>query len=156
MKDLTLNDLLELGEIEANSIPVLPFTLKQEAEAVFNFAFLTGSRIYGQPRPDSDIDLVVRCDQELVDRLCEEFPDANCHTAVHVDDPNAEYPPEVSHAFRFGSLNLILVVSDTAYESWKAARDECIAAMMKKRNGITRDKAVEIHRHERRKRGLIP
>lgn len=63
-------------------------------------AFLTGSYVYGTPRPDSDIDLCVRVGTLATSRILRDLS-------------------ESVKTVRFGRLNLILCESDTEYAAWK-------------------------------------
>lgn len=84
-------------------------------------AFITGSRAYGTPREDSDIDLVVFCSAEDAATLWDLRGD--------------------SQTVRYGRLNLV-VFSDTDsgrrnYARWKAVTDE-----LRERSPVSRDEAV--------------
>lgn len=69
-------------------------------------AFITGSRVYGIPREDSDIDLVVLVDETTRDnlRLLRDNHDAFKVT--------------------FGRLNLVLVTTTKEFEAWKQGTEE--------------------------------
>lgn len=69
-------------------------------------AFLTGSRAYGDPRPDSDIDLVIHCDA-ATERLLME----------HSDE---------SGAIKFGDLNILACTTKPEYLAWFKGTKECI------------------------------
>lgn len=71
-------------------------------------SFVTGSRAYGTPRPDSDIDLVVRVNPEDLGRL------------IAASDKHHRYDDNDSASVRFGSLNLICVTSDAAFDAWES------------------------------------
>jgi hypothetical protein len=88
------------------------------AQAQSRAPFLTGSRAYGKPDEDSDIDMVIRTpDDKLVKVLEELGGDAPC---------------------RFGQLNLVICKTDDEYDRWlfgtlglkslptKPTRDEAI------------------------------
>jgi len=62
-------------------------------------AFITGSRVYGKAKQDSDIDLVVRTDHHTVEQL--------------LKLSGGELP------IRFGNLNLILCTTDEEFAVWK-------------------------------------
>lgn len=89
-------------------------------------AILTGSRAYGTPRPDSDVDLVIRLSPETLVQL------------IAASDKHAEYPENNSASVRFGILNLICVTSDSAYETWRSNTAALVA-----RKPVTRDEAIE-------------
>lgn len=61
---------------------------------------LTGSHVYGSPRIDSDVDLVVLVDEETAKKL-EDLSD------------RGTYP------VKFGNLNLILVTDERSFKVWK-------------------------------------
>ncbi len=65
-------------------------------------AFLTGSYAYGTPREDSDIDLVIRCDEETAKFLSEMRDD------------------KTTPAIKFGKLNFIPCTDDAQYTAWRA------------------------------------
>lgn len=81
-------------------------------------AFLTGSRVYGKPRKNSDIDLVVQCDDQTKDVLFNLSEKAGCV---------------------FGKLNLILVDAEQ-YGCWLKGTEKCIATGRQ----LNREEAVEI------------
>lgn len=69
-------------------------------------AFITGSRAYGKPREDSDIDLVVRVSGDAAELLWD----------LSEDDKSC----------RFGRLNLILCTTDEKFAAWKVATQQMI------------------------------
>lgn len=87
-------------------------------------AYITGSRAYGTPRDNSDIDLVIACRTDDISTLWE-FTEAN--------DGRCAY----------GLLNLVVFNLDKPdevkrYESWKAAHDRLVA-----RSPVTKDDAIK-------------
>lgn len=67
-------------------------------------AFITGSRAYGKSRSDSDLDLVIRCDEctaETLRKLCDK------------NEGKRGFP------CMFGILNLIICTTDEEYAVWK-------------------------------------
>jgi predicted nucleotidyltransferase len=89
-------------------------------------AFLTGSRVYGTPREDSDIDLAVL------------MSSAELGALLRLADPEAqghEYEDGVS--IRFGNLNLIVFCAKDEFDAWRSATQELIA-----RKPVTRAEAV--------------
>jgi len=68
-------------------------------------AFLTGSRVYGAPRKDSDIDLVVRV-----------TPGLRCQLEELSDTPGKINGITV---IRFGRLNIIACDDDRQFAAWK-------------------------------------
>lgn len=71
-------------------------------------AFLTGSRAYGEPTEDSDIDLVILCGEGLHEKLLAES--------------------EAKDTVRFGRLNLICCNSKTEYLAWAEATRKMIVS----------------------------
>lgn len=87
-------------------------------------SFITGSRAYGTPRPDSDTDLVC-----LVD-------DNTAYQLAYLSDQGKS-------PIRFGSLNLILVFSEKEFFAWQGATEELVN---RKNCGekITREEAIKV------------
>lgn len=83
-------------------------------------AFITGSRAFGTPRDDSDLDLVI-------------LTDAETKNAV------VEFSELGKQPVRFGKLNLIVVTSIEEFEAYATARKECLPYS-------SRDKAFAVHR----------
>jgi predicted nucleotidyltransferase len=73
-------------------------------------AFITGSRAYGKPKPESDIDLVIRVEPQVEDFLRQ----------------NADSVPGKA-GIRYGNLNLIMCSTDRKYELWEQGTEELIA-----------------------------
>jgi hypothetical protein len=69
-------------------------------------AFICGSRAYGTPRPDSDVDLVVLVSAADMLKLAELSECAN---------------PNIT---RFGRLNLIPVTSEIEFAAWRLGTEE--------------------------------
>lgn len=70
-------------------------------------AILTGSRVYGHVKRNSDIDMVILCTREEQIKLAEA----------------AEVSPELygntsSLSIRFGKLNLIATTNETLFNTW--------------------------------------
>ena len=96
-------------------------------------SFLTGSRIYGTPNPESDWDLVVLLSPEDAERLWVAFAE---------DDPDAKYPSgAASFPLRFGSLNLLVCTTAERYDSWRLGTALLRAAYPQK--PVTRDEAID-------------
>lgn len=100
-------------------------------------SFLTGSRAYGTPRPDSDIDLVVYVTVDDLSKL------------IELSDKVSEFghPGGVNYedgcCLRFGPLNLICVTSQVHFDTWKKGTEELIS-----NKPVTREVAVEtLQRH---------
>jgi len=99
-------------------------------------AFMTGSRVYGTPKPDSDYDLVVDIDPETA-------KDIRKAAGVKEGEP-----------VRFGALNLILTTSEAEYDAWLDATAECVDRRNSK-GPLTRDEAIAIHRQVRTERKVL-
>lgn len=99
-------------------------------------AFLTGSRAYGDPGPDSDVDLVVRVDKETAEKLRK------------LSD-NGEYP------IRFGKLNLVLCASDQAFGAWRYGTDKLIHAREVEGEPVDRETARGVLVQARRDVGVM-
>lgn len=85
----------------------------------FDSAFVTGSRAYGTPRDDSDLDLVILVTQEVSDEL---FKHGKTETGT----------------CRFGMLNLICFTSEEDYFGWKDVTNKLI-----KQKPVSREFAIE-------------
>lgn len=98
-------------------------------------AVVTGSRAYGDPRPDSDVDLVVLC-SEVDIALLRELADGQEAGPRH---PSGG-PDDAS--LRFGRLNLIAVASPKRFEQWRL--DTALLRLRAEREGrrLTREEAV--------------
>ncbi len=91
--------------------------------------FLTGSRVYGTPREDSDTDLVVYVSQADLAIL-------RATAGVAAPDLKSKYP-EKGATLMFGKLNLICVEDAAKFEAWRSATEA-----LKARKPVTRDEAV--------------
>ena len=90
-------------------------------------SFFTGSRIYGTPRPDSDLDMVVNRDKLT-------SPEEAAFEAVSAEDAGQH---------RIGQLQIIF--QDTAgFYRWQRALALCLEEAP-----ITRARAIEIHKQVR-------
>lgn len=83
--------------------------------------FLTGSRVYGTPKEDSDLDMVI---------LIEEEEERDYILALK-DNPNAKMT-------MFGNINLIVVKSEDEYYAWKSATE-----LLESKKPVTKKKAKE-------------
>lgn len=94
-------------------------------------SFLTGSRRYGTPHPDSDIDLVVLMDGPELTELAK--------LASNSDDFGSPGGPQYEDGFslRFGNLNLLCVTQEKHFKVWKQGTDELVA-----KKPVTRDEAI--------------
>jgi len=91
-------------------------------------SFLTGSHVYGTPKHDSDIDLVIQLssDEEL------QLLGHSDGGGIRVNDSG--YP-----TIRFGNLQLIAVEDDREFSIWKSCTEE-----LRKRAPVTREEAVNL------------
>lgn len=92
-------------------------------------AFVTGSRAYGTPRPDSDVDLVVPIDaaalRELLDVVNED--EVSSGSGYH------------GVSLRFGRLNLICVTGPRQLDAWSSG-----TKALKAKAPVARDEAVAL------------
>lgn len=93
-------------------------------------AILTGSRAYGTPRQDSDIDLVCFMPKETLMEL-NKISDLPYQL-------NEYFCPE-SAALRFGKLNLIVCTTQKNYDAWKNGTEKLIT-----QKPVTRNQAIHI------------
>lgn len=110
-------------------------------------AFVTGSRIYGQPTEESDLDLVVFMPRDQAEKIAKEFPDS-LQSKIH--------PKGTSAVFKFGPLNLIAVWNEDRLHAWQDGTEGCIDAMVDRRRGLTREEAIEVHAAARERHCLNP
>lgn len=116
-------------------------------------SFLTGSRVYGEPKPDSDIDLVVSPLSSSEYSKLAQFADKDMEIQKH--EPSGH--PNLGHkSLRFGKLNLIIPADFDQYSAWavgtrnlhlrsvienrKIGREEAIAVFTKLRRLLRGDK----------------
>ncbi len=90
-------------------------------------AFLTGSRAYGVPREDSDVDLVVYMDPSELSPLAKAL-------GVSVDDDTKGYP---SINIKEGKLNLIVVSEPEEYDAWLS-----VTRKLREKAPVTRAEAI--------------
>lgn len=97
-------------------------------------AFLTGSRVYGSPRQDSDIDLAVFIPEPDFSQLKRElgFSLTECGA-------DGQQYPEGSAVFRCGKLNLLAFKNELEFKAWKQATDE-----LKTRKPVSREQAAAL------------
>ena len=101
-------------------------------------AFLTGSRVYGRPREDSDWDLAVRCDKETAQRL------AAVSDMESPDQSDSEYSAtSACIPVRFGVLNLLLCVTDESFAEFVLGTVDCIRAGCGMVGGLSKEDSIE-------------
>lgn len=88
-------------------------------------AFVTGSRAYGTPRPDSDVDLVILTSADDMKLLCA--------VSTCFDD---SYDGS-SASLRFGDLNLLVFCDEELFNAWRNTHAELCAM-----KPVTRDLAI--------------
>jgi predicted nucleotidyltransferase len=94
-------------------------------------AFLTGSHAYGTPRKGSDIDVVVRMDEDQAVAL-----------AGHLSTELREtHYPRASVRLKHGQLDIIAVCNDEEFEAWRRITDFLVSIAP-----VTRDQAVKAFR----------
>jgi predicted nucleotidyltransferase len=98
-------------------------------------AFLTGSFAYGQPTPESDVDLVVLVDKPTLDKLKEIYSNQeSCEHAevdfLLVDRSKIDGRP----------LSLLFVTDQDRFHRWKKATEVC------KEYGFTKEDAKAHHK----------
>jgi hypothetical protein len=101
-------------------------------------SFVTGSRKYGTPKPDSDVDLIVfvsKADLEILAALADpETLEDRSAPAFQASD----YDP-MSKPLRFGKLNLICVTDPAQYDAWRAGTER-----LSREQPVTREAAVAL------------
>jgi hypothetical protein len=93
--------------------------------------FITGSRAYGTPREDSDLDLVVLTDMESITEMAKlsDNADANvCFSGSGLFD---------GASLRFGKLNLLCFLEQDQFDAWQQTTIELAA-----RRPVTREEAI--------------
>lgn len=100
-------------------------------------SFITGSRAYGTPSLDSDLDLVVKISRYDLGKLVEFCRIRNLDPDGNL--PDIEYLTGRSSTanLRFDGLNLIVTTDDRDYQVWLEGTRELI-----ERRPVTRDEAV--------------
>jgi predicted nucleotidyltransferase len=104
--------------------------------------FVTGSRAYGTPREDSDIDLVVLTSEGTIREL-KALADNGADVDLKIDYGRHNVP------LRFGPLNLICVTDPRDYEVWREGTQRLILRSVDR--PVTRDEAVACFRELRTK-----
>lgn len=122
------------GAIQRQDLAFVPFP---ESRPVI--CFLTGSRAYGTPRPDSDTDLACLVDQAALDQLrsLADKPDKTQPTASDYSlNRQRDQSQDPGDSLRFGRLNLLCFTSQAVFEAWREATRELISE-----RPVTRDAA---------------
>lgn len=115
-------------------------------------AFLTGSRVYGEPREDSDIDLVVQVTPKEYQKLLDQ-----CSPPPGSNDP--DYFRLGVFSLRFGKLNLICTTNHGEgpkhYEVWRKGTQLLKQKRKKAGFGVPREFACRLFDKLRAKAGLL-
>ncbi len=90
-------------------------------------SFLTGSRAYGTPREDSDVDLAVLCG----------CPVALQNLTRYADRAGGSPNGREGVTLVYGRLNLLLFANPQTFEAWRIATNSLSA-----RGPVSRDEAV--------------
>jgi predicted nucleotidyltransferase len=98
--------------------------------------FITGSRVYGTPTKDSDIDIVVYAPDYKERDLLTDLSD-NCGMPC-----------------RFGNLNIIYAFTLKEYAVWLMCRTACLNKVKELDRKLTKEEALEIHERVRKENGL--
>jgi Nucleotidyltransferase domain len=124
-------------------------------------AILTGSRVYGTPTPDSDLDVVMLMDAKQIAKFAalvgEGYHQSNILVRYGLSCTikiNTMFHKMVNDLSEWtnthqGTVNLLLVDTSEAFEAWKIGTEELTA-----RKPVTRDEAVEVFQRLREERGL--
>lgn len=106
-------------------------------------AFVTGSRKYGVPHENSDLDLVVMVSKEdfpLLSSVADHKPNG-------IDDNgHPHYDDDAGHPFRFGRLNLLVCDEPDQWSNWKDGTD-ALARRALSGERIDREKAKSTFRN---------
>lgn len=114
-------------------------------------SFITGSRAYGKPKEDSDVDLVVLVGSEQLEIL-KSLAD-NVINKLDEEDEVSDGGPNAA-SLRFGKLNLIAVTTDNGFAVWRAGTSFLEIERQKTDKPILRKRAIEVFTALRQK--LIP
>lgn len=108
-------------------------------------ALVTGSHVYGTPKPDSDIDLVVLVTKQEI-KLLRKLADEDNST----DYENPDYGVGgLTASLRFGKLNLLCCTDPAQVDVWRRGTDA-----LKLVRPVTRDQAVATFQQLQRDAGL--
>lgn len=99
-------------------------------EPMRSAALMTGSHVYGKPRPLSDVDLVIFIDGGVAVDLA---------SALMVDVPESKAGEYPTIQFKVGDLNLILESDPAKFRAWEEGTKALIAIAP-----VTREYAVAV------------
>ena len=118
----------------------------------FGPPFLTGSFVYGEFGPDSDLDMVVAMDPDMASRLIKLQEDSHGIIYPYL---NALYPGSMGYSLRFGCLNVLAVFTVAAYEAWAEGTAELLGRKIRLGRPMTRQEVIEVFDRVRKERGVI-
>lgn len=110
---------------------------RQPGTAALDCAIVTGSRAYGHPKPESDLDLVVQLAGGDIVRVVEALG-----LEIPKDQEGTCYP---TLQFKSGRLNLIMETDPERFEVWRKG-----TRTLKAMAPVTRDQAVALFRDLRK------
>lgn len=104
-------------------------------------AIVTGSRAYGNPRPDSDIDLVVLVSEDDMMNLVGVA--GKVHIEEKMDEPQQRYGMGANAAvLRFGQLNLLVTTDPLQFEVWRRGT-EAMKRYVQTHERLSRGQAID-------------
>lgn len=115
--------------------------------------FITGSRAYGSPSEDSDLDIVIRCDRYIA-AVVESL----------IGRSTSDYDHE-SVSVQCGQVNLHLCTTDREYDRWKLGTRSCevvapvdreTAKKLLRVAGVDRGEDLEVSAYSTRGPGKLP
>lgn len=106
-------------------------------------AFITGSRAFGTPRQDSDVDLVVLVSKEDAQTLFAQFYDTEDKASMLTKLQMAMNMAPNSFPLHIGKLNLIVCSDEKVYNGWLAGTASLKAQAMSG-TPATRDDAIKV------------
>lgn len=114
-------------------------------------SFVTGSHAYGQPNENSDIDIVMLLDENILHLLANQ-------AGVCIATDQYEDKPQ-SASLRFGKLNIIAVTRREEFDAWFDGTHDCLKLIQERweqkgPNWIQRDEAKAIMKKAYERRNL--
>lgn len=115
--------------------------------------FITGSRAYGSPSDDSDLDIVIRCDRYVA-----------AVVEALVGKSSSDYDHE-SVSVQCGNVNLHLCTTDREYDRWKLGTRSCevvapidrdTAKKLMRVAGVDRSQTQDVNDYSTRGPGKLP
>ena len=105
-------------------------------------SFLTGSRAYGNPREDSDIDLAVLLSSEELQQL------RNHASRNENESAHPEMRVYKGASLRFGKLNLLVFTDEQQYLAWQVATQSMVKTVGEFQDKFfSREEAIAVIRH---------